>query len=57
MRAESLRHPTDLVCLAATQLTLVYTLVGGLEATFLAGYVHTSVIMLLLVIFLTVVCA
>merc|ERR1712060_996958 len=36
-------------------LTLVYTLVGGLKATFLAGYVHTSVIMLLLVIFLTVV--
>merc|ERR1712060_358809 len=36
-------------------LTLVYTLVGGLKATFLAGYVHTSVVMLLLVIFLTVV--
>jgi len=34
-------------------LTLVYTLVGGLKATFLAGYVHTSVIMVILVVFLT----
>jgi SSS family transporter len=36
-------------------LTLVYTLVGGLKATFLAGYVHTSVIMIILILFVTVV--
>jgi len=36
-------------------LTLVYTLVGGLKATFLAGYVHTSVIMVILILFVTVV--
>jgi len=36
-------------------LTLIYTLMGGLKATFLAGYVHTAVIMTLLVVFLTVV--
>merc|ERR1719473_1566140 len=36
-------------------LTLVYTLVGGLKATFLAGYVHTSVIMIILIIFVTIV--
>jgi len=34
-------------------LTLVYTLVGGLKATFLAGYIHTCVIMVILVIFVT----
>jgi len=34
-------------------LTLVYTLVGGLKATFLAGYVHTSVIMIILIVFVT----
>ena len=34
-------------------LTLVYTLVGGLKATFLAGYVHTTVIMIILVIFVS----
>jgi len=36
-------------------LTLIYTLVGGLKATFLAGYVHTAVIMVILVIFVTTV--
>jgi len=36
-------------------LTLVYTLVGGLKATFLAGYVHTCVIMIVLVVFVTIV--
>jgi Na+/proline symporter len=36
-------------------LTLVYTLVGGLKATFLAGYIHTCVIMIILVIFVTTV--
>jgi len=36
-------------------LTLIYTLVGGLKATFLAGYVHTAVIMIILVIFVTTV--
>jgi len=36
-------------------LTLVYTLVGGLKATFLAGYVHTAIIMLILIFFVTVV--
>jgi Na+/proline symporter len=34
-------------------LTLIYTLVGGLKATFLAGYVHTSVIMIILIVFVT----
>jgi len=34
-------------------LTVVYTLVGGLKATFLAGYVHTCVIMIILVVFVT----
>jgi Na+/proline symporter len=34
-------------------LTLIYTLIGGLKATFLAGYVHTAVIMVILVIFVT----
>jgi Na+/proline symporter len=36
-------------------LTLVYTLVGGLKATFLAGYVHTTVIMVILIAFVTIV--
>lgn len=36
-------------------LTLIYTLVGGLKATFLAGYVHTCVIMVLLLVFVTTV--
>jgi SSS family transporter len=36
-------------------LTLVYTLVGGLKATFLAGYVHTAIIMLILIFFVTTV--
>jgi len=36
-------------------LTLVYTLVGGLKATFLAGYVHTAVIMVILVFFVSMV--
>jgi len=34
-------------------LTLVYTLVGGLKATFLAGYVHTAIIMLILIYMVT----
>jgi len=34
-------------------LTLAYTLAGGLKATFLAGYVHTTVIMCILVYFVT----
>jgi len=36
-------------------LTLVYTLMGGLKATFLAGYVHTAVIMIILILFVTTV--
>merc|ERR1719238_2569435 len=36
-------------------LTLVYTLVGGLKATFLAGYVHTAIIMVILIFFVTTV--
>ena len=36
-------------------LTLVYTLVGGLKATFLAGYVHTAIIMLILIFFVSLV--
>jgi len=36
-------------------LTLVYTLMGGLKATFLAGYVHTLVIMVLLILFVSTV--
>ena len=36
-------------------LTLVYTVVGGLKATFFAGYLHTSVIMVILVVFVTTV--
>merc|ERR1719171_2048166 len=36
-------------------LTLVYTLVGGLKATFLAGYLHTVFIMVILVVFVTTV--
>jgi Na+/proline symporter len=35
-------------------LTLIYTLMGGLKATFLAGYVHTAVIMVVLIFFVTV---
>merc|ERR1719356_2191965 len=36
-------------------LTLVYTLIGGLKATFLAGYLHTAIIMLILIFFVTTV--
>jgi len=36
-------------------LTLIYTLMGGLKATFLAGYLHTAVIMLILILFVTTV--
>jgi SSS family transporter len=36
-------------------LTLIYTLMGGLKATFLAGYVHTCVIMVILVVMVTTV--
>ena len=38
-------------------LTLVYTLIGGLKATFLAGYVHTAIIMVILIFFVTTVYA
>ena len=34
-------------------LTLIYTLMGGLKATFLAGYVHTAIIMCILIYFVT----
>ena len=36
-------------------LTMVYTLMGGLKATFLAGYVHTVIIMVALIYFVSLV--
>jgi len=36
-------------------LTLIYTLMGGLKATFLAGYIHTCVIMAVLILFVSTV--
>ena len=36
-------------------LTLVYTLVGGLKATFLASYVHTAIIMFILILMVSLV--
>ena len=38
-------------------LTMVYTLMGGLKATFLAGYVHTVIIMIVLIYFVSLVYA
>jgi len=35
--------------------TLIYTLVGGLKATFLASYLHTTVIFIILMLFVTLV--
>ena len=39
------------------QLTLVYTLVGGLKATFLASYFHTALIFIILILMVTITCA
>ena len=36
-------------------VVIIYTLVGGLKSTFIAGYLHTSIIMIILVIMVTAV--
>jgi SSS family transporter len=38
-----------------TFVVIVYTLVGGLKSTFMAGYLHTSIIMIILCIMITAV--
>jgi len=38
-------------------MTMIYTLMGGLKATFLAGYVHTVIIMIVLIYFVSLVYA
>jgi len=47
--------PIEATSFIIPALTLLYTLVGGLKATFLAGYVHTAIIMVILIFFVTVV--